>query len=917
MTSENASLLTRVLQSFNPLPSFVGVRHTVRSKLMRVVLMTTVIALCIAGISMLTVDLNRYQKSWASDLTTEASILAVSIAPALAFNDRAMAARNLEALEARPRVMAGAIYLADGQVYASFVREGTNPLPLRPPAAGVTISGERVEYARHIERGGEVLGTLYLRARYDIAGRVETYLGIFSLVTLLSVAVAFLLSRRLQSGITEPLDAMAVIARKIVERRDYSLRVKKTSDDEIGVVVDAFNNMIEEVGTRSRALEQSNQALTEEVEVRKSTQAALSLATARLESTMAAAEIGSWLWDVSKNEFTADRNLTALYGLDDEHALNGPPHLHYQYIHAEDLASVKVAEQSALTTGILASTEFRVVLPNGTERWMARRGKVQLDEDGKAVFISGLLIDITAQKKAEQALRASEKLYRAIGESINYGVWVCDRDGRNVYASESFLRLIGFTQKECSDLGWKDALHPDDAQATVDAWMECVKAGKAWYREHRIRGTDGLYHAVLSQGVPIRGEDGEVSGWAGINLDISRLKQTEEALREADRRKDEFLATLAHELRNPLAPIRHAVGVLESRSADEVQDRWARDVISRQVLRMALLLDDLMDVSRITRGRLELKFETVSLESLIQAAVETARPLIESKQHQLTIHLPEEPVYLTVDPLRISQSLSNLLTNGAKYTDTGGEITLTVALLPDEIALAVVDTGIGFEPDSLPALFEMFSQVNSAIARSEGGLGIGLALVKGLIELHGGAVDGGSSGPGRGSRFTIHLPRSRVAIGAARPEPERAPPSSAKDLRRRVLVADDNRDAADSLAMLLEMNGHSVFVSHSGGDALQLARRELPDAMILDIGMPDMSGYDVARRIRAEGWGGQIYLIAVTGWGQKEDKDRAIAAGFDRHLTKPVDPDDLENALQAPLIRRGLDGSAVDSAIEG
>jgi PAS domain S-box-containing protein len=911
MTAEKPSLLTRVAQAFNPRPSFVGVRNPVRSKLMTVVMMTTVIALCIAGMAMLTVDISRYQKTWATDLASEAAILAVSIAPALAFNDHETAVRNLAALEARPRVTAAALYLTDGRVYASFLREGAIALPPLPRAVGVSISGERVEYAQRIERGGEVLGTLYLRARYDILGRVETYIGIFSLVTLFSIAVAFLLSRRLQSGITEPLDAMAVVARKIVDQRDYSLRVTKESDDEIGVVVDAFNNMIEEVGARSRALEHSNRALTDEVEVRKSTQAALSLATARLESTMAAAEIGSWLWDVRKNEFTADRNLAALYGLDDEHALSGAPDVHYQYIHPADLASVRKAEESALSTGVLASTEFRVVLPNGTERWMARRGKVQTDDAGKAVFISGLLIDITAQKQAEQALRTSEKLYRAIGESINYGVWVCDREGRNVYASDSFLRLIGFTQQEISDAGWAAVLHPDDVQTTVAAWTECVRSGQVWYREHRVRGADGLYHAILSQGVPIRDEDGDITGWAGINLDIGRMKLTEEALREADRRKDEFLATLAHELRNPLAPIRHAVRVLESESADDVQDRWARDVISRQVRRMALLLDDLIDVSRITRGRLELKIETVSLESLIEAAVETARPLIESKQHQLTLSLPQEPVFLTVDPLRISQALSNLLTNGAKYTDIGGHIKLTVALRPEEISLSVADTGIGFESDSMPELFEMFSQVDSAIARSEGGLGIGLALVKGLIELHGGTVEGRSAGPGRGSEFTIHLPRSRVVLGSGPEEPAHSPPPAPKDLRHKILVVDDNRDAADSLAMLLGMNGYGIHVGHSGNEALQLARQELPHAMILDIGMPDMSGYEVARRIRAERWGSQIYLIAVTGWGQKEDKDRAIAAGFDHHLTKPVDPDLVESLLQAFFKRRReLDESA-------
>jgi PAS domain S-box-containing protein len=886
---------------FAPLPSFVGVRTTVRGKLMRVVLVTTLIALCVAGIAMLTVDLTRYQKSWASDLSTEASILSVSIAPALAFDDHEAAVRNLSALKARPRVMAAALYRTDGTVYASFVRDGALPLPSEPPPEGIRATGQRVEYSHVIARDGEVLGTLYLRARYDTAGRVTAYLGIFALVTLLAVAVAYFLSRRLQRGITEPLDAMAALARAIVIRRDYSLRVERTSDDEIGVVVDAFNNMLEEVGIRSRALEDSNRALTEEVEIRKSTQAALAFATARLESTLAAAEIGTWLWDIAKNDFTADRNLTALYGLD-ERALDGSPDLHYRHVHPEDLEAVKKSEQDALRTGVFASTEFRVKLANGTEKWMARRGKVQLDEHGKATFMSGLLIDITAQKQAEKALRTSEKLYRAIGESINYGVWVCDRQGRNVYASESFLQLLGFTQEQCSNLGWAGALHPDDARGTIEAWEEAVRTGTVWYREHRVLGRDGQYHAILAQGVPTRGEDGEISGWAGINLDISRLKSTEEALRLADRRKDEFLATLAHELRNPLAPVRHAVKVLESRSLKPEQDQWARDVIARQVRRMALLLDDLLDVSRITQGRLDLKIETVSLNSIIDAAVETARPLIDTKHHQLIIELPKEPLMLVVDPLRMSQSLSNLLTNSAKYTDEGGQIILSVALSSEEIILSVKDTGIGLEPEALAGLFEMFSQVRSAIARSEGGLGIGLALVKGLIQLHGGSIDAHSAGADLGSEFKIHLPRSVVA-----PISVTAPESRARTDQtpgHRVLLADDNRDAADSLAMLLEMNGYHVTVGYNGSEALQLARQSPPDVMILDIGMPDITGFEVARRVRLESWGRDVYLIAVTGWGQKEDKARAIASGFDQHLTKPVDPDEVESVLQGFFNRR-------------
>jgi PAS domain S-box-containing protein len=888
----------RVIEPWNPLPTAESARGSVRGKLMRVVLLTTGIALVVTGIAMLTHELTVYRQSWAADLSNEAAILALSTAPALAFDDRIVAERNVSALQARPRVKTAAIYGANGVLFASYVREGEPPPPSRVPLiTGTRVSGEQVEIAQPVVRSGESLGTIYLMARYDVAGRIETYLEIFAVVMLLSLAVSYAFSRGLQQVITEPLEAITSVARNIVNRRDYSLRARKTTDDEIGVVVTAFNSMMDEVEART-------QSLQDEIAVREAAEAALSVATARLESTMAAAEIGSWVWDVVLNQFTADRNLAALYGLGDETELNGDPMRHRQRIHAEDLPGVRAAEDAAMNSGVLASTEFRVKLPNGTERWMARRGKVQLDEGGRAIFISGVLIDITAQKVAEQALRSSEKLYRAIGESIDYGVWLCDPQGWNLYASESFLKLIGMTQEQFSNLGWGSLLHPDEAAGTVAAWLECARTGAVWYREHRMRGIDGLYHPILAQGVPIRGERGEVTGWAGISLDISRLKRTEEALRDADRRKDEFLATLAHELRNPLAPIRHAVKLLTAPSADEHQQVFAREIIGRQVLRMALLLDDLLDVSRITRGKLDLKREVVDLRSIVDAAVETARPMIESKQQQLAIELPSEPLRLFADPLRLSQSLSNLLTNATKYTDSEGQIGLKVTLTPSELAMTVKDTGIGIEPRTIPALFEMFSQVDSAIDRAEGGLGIGLALVKGLVDLHGGTVEGQSAGTGQGSKFTIHLPRTIIVDQDPVVPPAQPTENVRPGVRAKLLVADDNRDAADSMALILEFGGYDVAVAHSGTEALEKARASMPDVMILDIGMPDMTGYEVARRVRAEPWGERIFMLAITGWGQEEDKERALAAGFDQHMTKPVDADAVDQRLRAFLDAR-------------
>lgn len=738
-------------------------RWSVRAKIISVVLLTATLALLFAGIAMLTHDVAVYREAWISDMRTQAGIVSRATAPALAFDDRESALHNLAALAARTDVHAAALYTLDGARYALWTRAGQAPPPARAPAAlaATRIRGERLDVWLPVQNNGELLGHIYLRATYDVHDRIAAYVGILGVVMLAGIGVALVSSAALSRVITDPLDSMAAVAREVVGRRDYALRARKTSDDEIGVVVDAFNSMLDEVQQRTRALEQS-----------------------------------------------------------------------------------------------------------------------------------------------ESALRESERLYRAIGESLDYGVWICDEQGRNVYVSESFLRLVGLTQEECADHGWFALLHPDDVATTLAAWQDCVRGDCAWYREHRVRGVDGQYHPVLALGVPVHDERGRVTGWAGINLDISRLKRTEEALREADRRKDEFLATLAHELRNPLAPIRHAVRLLENPAVDPPRHEWARAVIARQVHRMALLLDDLLDVSRITRGRLSLKKSRVRLDALVESALETARPLIEARRQHLEVMLDDPARVLDVDALRVSQALSNLLTNAAKYTDDEGRIALVVRREGDELLIAVADTGIGLAPEALSKVFEIFTQIGSAIDRAEGGLGIGLALVRGLVALHGGSVEARSAGLGLGSEFRIRLPASCiVAVGietaaAIRRLPAAEPGSCS------VLVADDNRDAADTLAMVLESFGHRVSVAYSGEEAIASARRERPGVVVLDIGMPDLTGYEVAGVLRAEPGGESVLLLAVTGWGQDVDRRRALDAGFDRHLTKPVDAPQVQQAIEEHLARR-------------
>ena len=606
-----------------------SVKRSVRGKLIGIVLLTTMLVLLVSGTAMLMHDLSVYRSSWASDVASEAAVLASAAAPALAFDDREAAERLLTALRSRSAILAAGLYTEDHRLYAQYRLPDEDAVPEQSPSGpdGLRIAGERVELLHRIEYRGAYLGDLYLKARYDVWGRVRAYFGIFAITTVLSLAVAFFFSSLIQRFITVPIEEIGHVARNIVEDQDYSLRLTKNTDDEIGLVVQALNRMLKEVDLRTRALEESNAAL-----------------------------------------------------------------------------------------------------------------------------------------------------------------------------------------------------------------------------------------------------------------------------KDADRRKDEFLATLAHELRNPLAPIRHATKILEATAATEAQRKWGREVIARQVEHMALLLDDLLDVSRITRGRLGLKKDYVSLEKIISTAVETARPLIDAKHHSLRISLPAEAIELNVDPLRMSQVVSNLLTNAAKYTDAGGTIELIAERESAGVRVSVIDNGIGLNQATIPRIFEMFSQVETALERSQGGLGIGLALVKGLVELHGGTVQAVSAGPGTGSTFIVRLPNATVVEHLLR-QPLHNPGELGAGPRCKILVVDDNEDAAHSLSMLLSVAGHQVRTANSGESALVIAAADPPEACILDIGMPGMSGYELATTIREQPWGRNILLIAATGWGQQDDKDRARAAGFNHHLTKPIDSNHLDELL--------------------
>jgi PAS domain S-box-containing protein len=500
------------------------------------------------------------------------------------------------------------------------------------------------------------------------------------------------------------------------------------------------------------------------------------------------------------------------------------------------------------------------------------------------------------QASSEQ-IRVSEERLRLATNEAGMGTWDLDLRSGVLRWSRSHYELLGYAPDD-SQLAtmpmWMSRIHPEDREAVETALADARERQSLYSQEYRIvRADTEAVRWLRAIGRFLYDESGNAIRGVGVFFDDTDRKTAELALHEADQRKDIFLATLAHELRNPLAPIRNAAKMLGSPNLGEEQLHWAQTVIQRQVKHMALLLDDLLDVARITQGKLQLKRQPLTLNSVIDSAIESARPLLDLKNHRLSVALPPQPVMLEADPLRLAQVFSNLLTNAAKYTDAGGHITLAARIEQSSVVVSVTDTGIGMPQKSLQGIFAMFSQIEGTSTRSEGGLGIGLALVKGLTELHGGSVEAKSAGAGQGSEFIVRLPLAS-AHAATVPPTEPAPATS---IGRRILVADDNKDAADSLAMVLAIDGHDVRVAHDGHAALSLAQTFRPEAVLLDIGMPRMNGYEVAKALRQSAWGAQMYLVALTGWGQEGDRRRAHEAGFDRHLTKPVDPDVLQSLL--------------------
>jgi len=596
--------------------------RSLRSKLLLVVLGTTITALAVAAAALMLYELRNYEESRVSELETFADVLGAAAAPALAFNDRSEAEDNLSLLRVRPAILAGALYDANGKLFAVHSPEQLAQVALPRPGSDMhRISGNRLVLSKPIVEKGETVGSLILVAKYEATQRLIDSGLIVGAVMLLSLLIAVLLSTWLGHKLSKPIIDITDVAHRVMELRDFSVRVRKTSNDEIGYLVDTFNAMLDEVGRRAAALE------------------------------------------------------------------------------------------------------------------------------------------------------------------------------------------------------------------------------------------------------------------------------------EADRKKDQFLAVLSHELRNPINPIRNAIAVLRMTKADEAKVTWAGEVIDRQARLLSRLLDDLMDVARITQNKIELRMQVIDIGSVLDMAVESTRMSFEANQQSLHVTKPADPIYVLADPARLAQVLGNILNNAAKYTERGGTITVAAGREDRSATVSIRDSGLGIAPENISRVFEMFVQVTNPNSRGAGGLGIGLALVRALVEMHGGKVEAKSGGLGMGSEFIVTLPLTEAPAIAPAETAAAARDETGSGLR--ILVADDVADSLQSLSLALQILGHKVRAAADGVLATEAAMNFRPEVAILDIGMPGMTGYEVASRIRATDWGRHSLLIALTGWGQREDINRAHISGFDHHMTKPADFATLQRMIDA------------------
>jgi two-component system, chemotaxis family, CheB/CheR fusion protein len=692
--------------------------------------------------------------------------------------------------------------------------------------------------------------------------------------------------------------------RQTVQQHEVSLEEARASNEELQASNEELRSTTEELETSKEELQSVNEELVTVNAELENTVQEVNSSNLDLSNLMASIEVSSLLLDLDLHikRFTAP--VQSLFNIRTEDI--GRPLT--DQTHRLDYDNLSADAGEVLRT--LKPFEHEIKSKDG--RWHCVRIVPYYTADKR---IDGVLItfeDITDRKQGEAALRESEENFRNLANSMSQFAWIADANGYRFWYNARWFEYTGTTLEEMLGWGWEAVHHPNEIGRVMEKLKRHIASGEIWEDTFPLRSKTGEYRWFLSRALPIRNEQDEIVRWFGTNTDIEDLRRAEEKLKEADRRKDEFLATLAHELRNPLAPIRSGLEVIRRTGSDYEKFTETLDTVERQTNQIVHLVDDLLDISRISQGKIKLRKERIELKTAIEMALETSKALIDEAENELTITLPDEPLFLDADLTRIAQIFLNILNNAAKYSNPGGKISLVVRKEENQALISIKDTGFGIAPEMIPKIFEMFGQIETTEEQARGGLGIGLSVVKKIVEMHGGTVEAFSDGIGKGSEFIVRLPiaAEQSQIIPARPISEtdiiqtaqmEMPPDGNKTdypvtpKQYRILVIDDNRDAALMLEALLSMQGHIIRTALDGKTAIETAKEFEPEICLSDIGLPGMNGYELATKLRE--MFPQALLISISGWGQEEDRRQSKEAGFDYHLVKPVDFETLNTLI--------------------